>query len=169
MHLYVGKLLDRPVGTHFDVRFDLGFQDLSNDVSVESIRGKLTFLRIDEGIMGYGALTVGIEAECARCVEPVRKTIEIELEEQFGPATQISPGDQVSPIDVNEYINLQPILRDLVIVSTPLQTLCQPSCRGLCPRCGANLNQGQCDCDLQDVDPRLAVLRLLDFGEERIE
>jgi uncharacterized protein len=169
MHLYVGKLLDRPAGTHFDVRFDLGFQDLGNDLSVESISGKLTFLRTDEGILGYGALAVDIETECARCAESVRNTVEIELEEYFGPVADISPGDQVSPIDVNGYINLHPILRDLVIVCTPMQILCRTDCKGLCPRCGIDLNQGQCECELGDVDPRLAVLKMINFGEERIE
>ena len=169
MHLYVGKVLDRPVGTHFDVKFDLGFQDLGNDLSVEGIRGKLTFLRTDDGIVGYGALAVDIESECARCAELVRNAVEIELEECFSPAENISPGEQVSSMDVNGYINLRPILRDLVIVSTPMQILCTPDCKGLCPRCGIDLNQGQCDCELEDVDPRLAILKLLDFGEERIE
>lgn len=169
MHLYVGKLLDRPVGTHLNIRFDLGFQDLSDDVSVESIKGNLTFLRIDQGIMGYGTLNVDIEAECARCVEPVRKVIEIELEERFAPAAYLVPEEGGSPIDANGYINLRPILRDLVIVSTPLQVLCKPDCQGLCPRCGTNLNQEQCDCELDDVDPRLTILKLFNLGEESIE
>ncbi|MBN1582679.1 MAG: DUF177 domain-containing protein [Anaerolineae bacterium] len=169
MHLYVGKLLDRPVGAQFDAKFDLGFQDLSDDLSVESVKGKLTFLRTDDDIVGYGMLAVDIEAECTRCSVQVRNTVEIELEECFRPVTEISPGEQVSPIDASGYINLRPILRDLVIVSTPMQILCTPDCKGLCPRCGINLNQGQCDCELDDIDPRLAVLKLVDFGEKRIE
>lgn len=168
MHLYVGKLLDRPVGSRFDVKFDLGFQDLSNDVSVESIKGKLTFLRTGDGILGYGTLTVGIETECARCAEVVKNTVEIELEESFSPAANISPDEQVSPIDANGYINLHPILRDLVIVSTPMQVLCTPDCKGLCPHCGTNLNQGQCDCEMDHIDPRLAILKLIDL-EKRTE
>lgn len=169
MHLYVGKLLDRPVGSHFDVNIALGFQDLSHDLSVESIEGKVTFLRTDDGVVGYGVLAVGIEADCARCAELTQKTVEIELEECFRPAMDIAPGEQISPIDGNGYINLRPILRDLAIVSTPMQILCRPDCKGLCPRCGIDLNQEHCDCKLDDVDPRLAVLKLIDFGEERIE
>lgn len=165
MHFYVGKLLDRPVGTHFSIRIDLGFQDLSHDLSVEGIKGELIFLRTDQGIMSYGALTVDIETECVRCIELVRKTFEIELEEQFRPAGNISPDNPVSPIDVNGYINLRPIFRDLVIVSTPMHILCKPDCHGLCPLCGTNLNQGQCDCERDDIDPRLAVLKLLNLGK----
>lgn len=168
MHLYVGKLLDRPVGSRFDFKFDLGFQDLSSDVSVESIKGKLIFLRTEDGVLGYGTLAVGIETECARCAELVRNTVEIELEESFSPVANIPPDEQVSPIDLNGYINLNPILRDLVIVSTPMQILCRPDCKGLCPRCGTDLNQGQCDCEIDDVDPRLAVLKLMNL-EKGIE
>jgi uncharacterized protein len=168
MHLYVGKLLDRPVGAHLDVNLQVGFQDLSDDLSVESIEGKLTFLHTEEDIVGYGVLTVDVDAECIRCLESVRDTIEIGMDERFSSTATIAPGDQVSPIDANGYVNLRPILRDLVIVSTPMHVLCKPDCRGICPRCGTNLNHGQCDCGLDDVDPRLAVLKSY-YGEERKE
>jgi uncharacterized protein len=168
MHLYVGRLLEKPVGTHLDVNLDLGFQDLSDDLSVEGIEGKLTFLNTDQGILSYGVLAIDIDVECVRCLESVDHTIEIGIEERFSAAATITPGDQVSPIDANGYVNLRPILRDLVIVSTPMHVLCRPDCQGLCPRCGTNLNQGQCNCELDDVDPRLAVLKSY-YGEERKE
>jgi uncharacterized protein len=49
----------------------------------------------------------------------------------------------------------------LVIVSTPMRVLCRYDCEGICPTCGKNLNEGMCDCEVDDIDPRMAALRTL--------
>ncbi len=167
MHLYVGKLLQEPVGSHLQVELALGFQDLADDLSVQGIRGELTFLRTSDGIMGYGALIIDIEIECARCLEPILHPLNVDLEEFFSPAQDIAPDKPAFPIDADGYIDLGPILCDLVIVSTPMHVQCKPDCKGLCPNCGVNLNNTACDCETDDIDPRMAVLRSWTLGEER--
>jgi len=56
-------------------------------------------------------------------------------------------------------------LRVNLLTSLPLQVLCRPACRGLCPHCGQNLNEKDCGCPQGDADPRFAVLRQLKFDE----
>lgn len=167
MRFYVGDLLRAPVGAHLDFEINTGFQDLADDLSVESMRGKLTFLHTDKGVLVYGKLAVDIEAECVRCLEPVKKSIIIEMEEAFRPLSTMTPRVQAVPIDVDGYIHLKPTLRDLVIVSTPMHLLCRPDCKGLCPNCGQNLNKAPCSCLPEEFDPRMAALKLLLLKQDR--
>lgn len=161
MHFYVGDLLQEPIGTQASVELDTGFQDLDTDLSVESIKGKLTLLHTNEGVLAFGTLTVAMDAECVRCLEPATQAVEIEFEERFRPIGQSPLSDLVSPIDADGYVHIKPVLRDLVIVSTPIHILCKPDCRGLCPHCGQNLNKALCDCWDDEEDPRMAALKLL--------
>jgi uncharacterized protein len=73
----------------------------------------------------------------------------------------VTQGVPVFPIDADRHIDLGPVVWELVVVSTPMHALCRPDCLGLCPECGKNLNRGLCDCQPDDVDPRLAVLKAL--------
>jgi len=58
-----------------------------------------------------------------------------------------------------EVIDLMPLVRDTILTAQPLRNLCRPDCRGLCSRCGADLNEGDCGCDRRSIDPRLAALQ----------
>jgi uncharacterized protein len=58
-------------------------------------------------------------------------------------------------------LDVAPLVRQEVILATPIGVLCRPDCAGLCPTCGRNLNDGPCDCDHDAIDPRLAALKQL--------
>ena len=84
----------------------------------------------------------------------------MELDELFR-LPNVPGDDQTLIIGSDHFLDLRPVLRDLVIVSTPTHVLCKLDCAGLCPDCGQNLNQGTCDCQREDIDPRLAALKAL--------
>ncbi len=162
MRIDVSRLLKEPVGSRLEVELDRGFWRLGDDLSVRAVRGQLELIRTDRGVLVQGTLAVDIDAECARCLAEVVETIEVEVEERFGtPPIRTAERGIVSPIDADHHLDLRPVLRELVIVSTPMHVLCRPDCRGLCPVCGKDLNEGPCNCRLEDVDPRLAVLKTL--------
>jgi uncharacterized protein len=162
MRLDVTQLLREPIGTHLDVEFDLGFQRLSDDLSVQAIKGRLTLLRTSEEVLVRGTLYVDVDLECGRCLSPTTETVDIELDERFRPSVLGIPRDDtVLPIDVDNQLDLRPVVRDLVIVSTPIRVVCRHTCQGLCPTCGQNLNEGPCDCQPDDIDPRLIALKAL--------
>lgn len=93
--------------------------------------------------------------ECSRCLiryeQPVKFDFTVELESD---SAQL----QTDEVDIAPYI------REELIFQEPMKPLCHEDCRGICPRCGVNLNQTDCACDRTILDPRLAVLRrLLEF------
>ena len=59
---------------------------------------------------------------------------------------------------VDDLIDITELVRDILIASQPIQSLCKADCKGLCPVCGQNLNDGECNCERLNVDPRLAPL-----------
>ena len=73
--------------------------------------------------------------------------------------------DQVEFFE-NNRIDLGPLIREQLMMAVPMKGLCREECRGLCPICGQDLNQGTCQCQVEETDPRLAVLRDLLEGME---
>jgi uncharacterized protein len=161
MRIDVDQLLREPIGTQSSVEFDLGFQHLSDDLDVAGVKGRLKLLRTNEGIWAQGAADVKVDLQCGRCLAPVQQTLRIELDERFVLPPGVPENDEVWVLDADHHLNLQPVLRDLVTISVPMHVVCRPDCKGLCQECGKNLNEGPCDCQVDDVDPRLAALKAL--------
>lgn len=92
---------------------------------------------------------------CSRCLTPVSVDRNATLSEVYGTEAELP--DDVLPYN-GEYIDLTETIRETLILSEPMKVLCRPDCKGLCPQCGANLNEGPCSCPTDRIDPRLAVL-----------
>jgi uncharacterized protein len=162
MRVDVSELLLEKTGAQVDVEISLGRQRLSEDLDVTSVSGTLHLGRTTGGIWVRGTLAVGIDLQCVRCLAPVERELDIELDERFRlPPIDDADKGEVYPIAVDRHVDLEPVLREAVIVATPMRVLCRSECAGLCPTCGKDLNEGPCDCPADDVDPRMAVLRAL--------
>lgn len=92
---------------------------------------------------------------CSRCLTPVSVDRNATLSEVYGTEAELP--DDVLPYN-GEYIDLTETIRETLILSEPMKVLCRPDCKGMCPQCGANLNEGPCSCPTDRIDPRLAVL-----------
>ena len=84
---------------------------------------------------------------CDRCLAQATENQVHELEEEF---------DKSEAVD--DLLDVTELLRDTLLAGQPMKNLCKADCKGLCPKCGANLNDGECGCDKFIVDPRLAAL-----------
>jgi len=106
------------------------------------------------------------QAPCARCVEPVFHDIAGEFDLIFRPVGADGGASEAaistSETEIGYYLEggllLEDVLREQVVLSLPARSLCQPDCKGLCPRCGQNLNEMQCRCDEAPADPRWLAL-----------
>ena len=85
---------------------------------------------------------------CDRCLTQATRNLTHEFEEEFDKSEA-----------VEDFIDVTELLRDELIAAQPMKNLCKADCKGLCPVCGANLNDGECECDKLIVDPRLAALK----------
>jgi uncharacterized protein len=125
-----------------------------------------------------GRLAGNFQVPCARCVEPVGIPVEADFDLIFRPVVadaEVPERSITAPeTEIGYYLNdslaLEDVLREQVLLSLPVRTLCKPDCKGLCPRCGENRNSQVCSCDVGPSDPRWEALSGLrgriEFNEE---
>lgn len=103
-----------------------------------------------------------LEFSCARCLEPVGQDIDKSFDLIYRPLGVDRRADEVSISEAEteigyysgEGVLLEDVLREQVLLDTPVRALCREDCKGLCPHCGRNLNVEQCDCATRIIDPR---------------
>jgi uncharacterized protein len=117
----------------------------------------LVLERLPEGVVARGSLVTEWRAECSRCLADAQGAVAVHVDELFEPSPV--PGETYPLGD--DVIDLEPMVRDAVVLELPAAPLCRPDCAGLCPICGGDRNLTACDCHDDEPDPRWAALRQL--------
>ena len=128
-------------------------------------------MRFDAHEAGSGEIVVRgrvkgtLLGECRRCLEPIRRGINLNVTLVFVPSDELRDDEGESDVlvvtpDVVD-LNLGEAVREELILNVPRYGECRPDCKGLCPICGVNLNETTCDCSLDEPDPRWDALRAL--------
>ncbi|MPN25311.1 hypothetical protein SDC9_172719 [bioreactor metagenome] len=107
-----------------------------------------------------GVIELTANFECDRCLEKYTKCTKIAFLEEFRETSERNGSDEINTYHGDE-INIGELLRESIILATPLKTVCNEDCQGLCPKCGTNLNISTCACEKGVIDPRLAALQQL--------
>jgi uncharacterized protein len=113
-----------------------------------------------EGVLVTGTARAVLEGECARCLEPITDEIEVRFQELFVyDDLDVDPDEELEVSTLqHDLVDLEPLLRDAVVLALPFQPLCQDDCPGLCPECGARLADDPDHGHDARVDPRWAAL-----------
>lgn len=162
MRLKIAPVLDAP-GTsvpfefHCDLRaFDVQFRTPFR--SPVHVAGELVN---ETGILMLRGLISGtMEGDCDRCLCPVSLPVSVELAETVSESLQ-NPDDFENAdviVPANGEIDLLEIVKAKLLISLDTAFLCSDDCKGLCPRCGKDLNDGPCSCE-PEMDPRFAKLK----------
>jgi uncharacterized protein len=114
-----------------------------------------------------GRATTALELECSRCLEPMTLPIDAQFELRYVPQTgnagdgerEIGEDDLATAFYREGALDVLEMLREQFQLALPMKPLCTPSCRGLCPECGTNLNRMECGHRPAWEDPRLAPLK----------
>ncbi|HTK94821.1 MAG TPA: DUF177 domain-containing protein [Terriglobales bacterium] len=114
-----------------------------------------------------GSFRGEVEVQCARCLEPVKRPVEAQFDLLYRPLGAVKRDDEVSISEAETEVGfykgdglaLEDVLREQVLLAVPVKAVCREDCRGLCPHCGQNLNQGKCGCAPANADPRWNALR----------
>jgi uncharacterized protein len=121
-----------------------------------------------EGVLVTGTAAAALTGECARCLEPISDEVEVRFQELFVYDDQdVDPDEELEVSTLqDDLVDLEPLLRDAVVLALPFQPLCTEDCPGLCAECGARLAEDPDHVHDAPVDPRWAALGALAEPEQ---
>jgi uncharacterized protein len=117
-----------------------------------------------EGVLVTGTAQVVVEGECARCLEPIRDELGVTFQElyEYDDTRHRERGDSEEDDETSrledDLLDLEPLLREAVVLALPFQPLCEDDCPGLCTECGARLKDDPDHAHEEPIDPRWAAL-----------
>ncbi|REE99076.1 YceD family protein [Thermomonospora umbrina] len=126
--------------------------DIELDLRLESVL---------EGVLVTGTARMPLTGECARCLDPLEDSFDAEFQELYvytDTRSGVEAGEDERRVE-DDLIDLEPVLRDTVVLALPLSPLCRDDCPGLCPDCGVRLADAGPDHHHDVVDPRWAALQ----------
>lgn len=125
---------------------------LAVDVRLESVT---------EGVLVTGSAAGPLTGECGRCLDPVSDELVVDFCELFAYPDSVTEEttepDEVHRLD-GDYLDVEPVVRDAIVLGLPFTPLCRPDCAGLCPTCGQRLDELPADHAHDVLDPRWAAL-----------
>ena len=165
MQIHLSDITDSE-GKHIQLQLDLDLDKISFQMGdypiLEKTPIELDITNIGNKVLemkGTGAGVVGIP--CDRCLEQVAVKIPYEIDQKLD--MKKSDAERVQDLDENDYLTGMDLDVDRlvyleVLMSWPLKVLCREDCKGICSRCGKNLNKGFCGCAEEPKDPRMAAI-----------
>jgi len=156
-----GKEKRVEIEKNFDEDFNINNLKFINTISI-----LLQLYKVDDDISGSIKIKYEYTEECSRCLKKYKNIIEKE-ENMFISSEKISSENKDADVFYiqlqNGYIEIDDVVEEIFHINRPIKPLCDENCKGLCPECGTNLNDEKCDCDTEEIDPRMEQLKdLLD-------
>jgi uncharacterized protein len=134
--------------------------DLDLDLRLESV---------SEGVLVSGTISGPVKGECGRCLREIDDSMVVNVQELYAYENSTTDAttdeDEVGRMQ-DDLIDLEPALRDAVVLTLPTNPLCREDCPGLCPECGVHWDDLPADHSHQQIDPRWASLSQLNRTEE---
>jgi len=139
----------------------------TEDVALASpVITRLSLNKAGSEIIIAGSLEVEMELQCSRCLKDFRQSLDIPVNVVYHPVEDAVVEKHAlkdDELDMGFYrgdeLDLQELLKEQILLNTQMKPLCNEQCKGICPKCGKDLNTGQCNCSQKETDPRLEVLK----------
>lgn len=163
MLLGLSKIIDCPGGVvPFETSLDLSQMEFGGSCPIAEPVRAVGQVRNTAGVLVMtGELTTRLHGVCDRCAKPFERDFAVSLEAVLVPAHASDDYEDPWTFELDgDNADLDDILTTAVVLNMDSKLLCSEDCKGLCPRCGTDLNLGPCQCK-PETDPRLAVLQQL--------
>jgi uncharacterized protein len=172
----VAQLLQEPIGAERLYSVDASIPGGEADSPESDVQGSVRLTRTNRGLLAYAELDAVARDACSRCLRPTEMPLHLSLQEEYLPTVDVHTGQPLPPLDEGEdaeafridehhHLDLTEAVRQALVTQQPMRPLCRPECAGLCPRCGADLNEGPCGCPEEPVDDRWSILRGLKVND----
>ncbi|HHV10318.1 MAG TPA: DUF177 domain-containing protein [Clostridiales bacterium] len=116
----------------------------------------------DKVVLIEGGTDISLTLYCGRCLKEIVHPMEIRFQKEVD--FKLSEEERTEGLDETNYIigynlDVDTLIYEEILIDFPMKLLCREDCKGLCEKCGINLNENTCDCDTQHYDPRMSVIR----------
>lgn len=168
MRIALHELRQAGPGSSREATAEEDFSELSSeDVSFDQpVTVRVRVVHADESMYAEVSGDTTVALQCDRCLQSYRQDLHFETGEPF-----IEEGDEAAADGLtyrNDVLDTHDLTREELLLALPVRGLCRDNCRGLCPQCGHNLNEGACACVPQHADDRWSALQQWrDSGRER--
>lgn len=153
------------IGEQYIFEFVTSANDLDVIVDQYSIQGDITvkgyIVNTGNAFKVSGNIDLLKHFQCDRCLENFTHKQEFSFSEEYKRVDEIILNSDEMIGFSGDDIDISDLVREAILLSQPLNNICSSDCRGLCIKCGANLNKKDCGCDRHIMDPRLAALQKL--------
>ena len=163
--LNVGFIIHQNIGFSREFLFDIPQVHLPPDLDLKDLNGTVRITRTPQGLPIQVKMHAIVNTQCVRCLAEFQQPLDIDFTEMYA-FSQKSVTDAELLVPEDGHIDLGELVREYMLIEVPINPLCTPNCKGLCPVCGENPNISHCDHSADEVDPRLAVLKSLLEKEE---
>ena len=116
----------------------------------------------DRVVLIEGSVKLSIIILCSRCLKELEYSMDISINKEVD--FKLTKEERAKDLDEANYISeynldVDILIKDEIIIGLPMSLLCSDECKGICMHCGSNLNEGSCDCDKTELDPRMSAIR----------
>lgn len=149
--------------TSFHSEFQLPLEDAYR--SVLRVQGPIVMTaelyRVEDEVVCYGKFSFSTMGHCTRCLDSMQIEFSSEFRAKIVAEDFMDDSEEYCLLYQNGELAIEELIQEVVRIEYPLQHICGLECKGLCPRCGVNLNHESCQCENEDIDPRLEKLKNL--------
>ena len=132
--------------------------------AVEKVYVEGVAISENDVIVINASIKTKLKLNCSRCLDTFIYPIDIDIEERF--TTNSESEDEEAVVVIDDVLDITELVETSIISTLPIKRVCKDDCKGLCQKCGCNLNVKACDCNKEDVDIRFEVLRGLFDNKE---
>lgn len=156
-------------GSPFEHSYGAEEVDLEDEgarlVAAADVRGSAS--RKGEEVRLRGEIRTEVELLCDRCLAPARTPLAVEFDTSFIPReveaakeenVELAAEDLILSAYDDDAVDLDELVREQIMLAIPSRRLCKEDCKGLCLKCGTDLNAGHCSCEQGEADPRWSAL-----------
>ncbi len=161
--LNVGFIVHQEVGYNHEFLFEYENIQIADDLDLRHFEGVANIGRTPQGLIVQADFSGDTTLECVRCLNEFEHSLDWELTELYAfNEKSVSESELLLPEDAQ--IDLQPLIREYALLEIPINPICTPGCKGLCPVCGEDLNQ--IDCGHKSITKESPFSALKDLLEE---
>jgi uncharacterized protein len=142
---------------------------IESDTFFSPIRAQLRIEKVGTEVIVKGNLTADVKLRCSRCLKDFWSVLSVAVDVVYHPIEEFKMEDKhevkVEELDMDFYsgekLDLLNLVTEQIMLNLPMKPLCNKLCKGICLKCGTDLNGGNCNCSAKEIDSRLGVLKKL--------